>query len=335
MYLSLLLVVLALLLAPVTASGAADVDFGTSGVPKALAKTRDYDRIFSGLKAAGIDVFFPTFQTQEAPTVKTLGLETDFLAPCSSDSPAFRAMRENGIRLLIPGELLYPGEGDFAPLDSDPLRALLECAGREGVYGVLNFDEPAHNGKDSSLSQRLYERVKQVDPSVPVIMVHAPIILDQDKHKTAEGRQAYLDEVARQSVFSDIVGFDVYPVPQEVAWIGSPTSGDQTVDHARGVKDYMDWIRQNVPGKKYFIVLQGFSYKDQYQPFYFTLFGQHIADVVRPPTREETLEMARIGIENGASFVIWWGTSMLADEEDGPMAGDPRRAARTRPRAIV
>lgn len=297
---------------------ATPVAFGSSGVPKALAETRDYDAMFARLSAAGIRVFFPTFQTQEAPTVKTLGIEVDFLLPCTSDGPAFRALRKYGMKLLVPGELVYPAADSFPPLEQDPLRALIACAGRDGIYGVLNYDEPVHNDKDETLSQQLYQRVKQVDPSIPVLMVHAPIILDQDRHKTAEGRQAYLVEVARQSAYADIVGFDVYPIPEKVGWIGSPTGGDEIVDHGRAISDYMAWIRANVPGKQYLIVLQGFSYKDQYHPFYFTLFGQHIADIVRPPTPEETLEMARLGIQGGADFVIWWGTSMLADETAEP-----------------
>jgi len=292
--------------------------FGAAGVPQTLGQTRDYDRIFEGLKSAGIDLFFPTFLTQEAPTVRTLGFETDFLLPCSPEGGGFKALRRHGIRLIIPGELLYPADAELPAIEKDPLRELIVCAGREGIFGIMSYDEPAHKGNHEGLSKRLFERVKQIDVSVPVLMVHAPIILDQEKHKAPQGRKDYLDDALRQSAHADIVGFDIYPVPPPLAQIGTPFSDGNVADHATAVRDYMEWLRRNLPDKRHLVVLQGFSYRDQFHPLYFKMIGQHVMSIVRSPTLAETREMVKLGIEGGASVVIWWGQSLLPTETAEP-----------------
>src|SRR3712207_2444919 len=156
--------------------GHAQTMFGAAGVPKSLGQSRDYDRIFSELRAAGFKLFFPTFQYLEQPAAKSLGFEIDFLPPCSADAPAFAALRRHNIQLVVPGEMLYPTESPFPPFASDPLRALIACAGRNNILGVASYDEPAHQGTPESVLQRLHQRVKQVDPTLPVLMVHAAMV---------------------------------------------------------------------------------------------------------------------------------------------------------------
>lgn len=110
-----------------------------AGVPKFLGESRDYDRIFQALADAGVTAFFPTFQYQELPDARSLGYEADFLPPCEADDPAFAAMREHGVKLIVPGQGLYPLDAFPGP-DDDPLRALMHCAGEEMIQAVLSID---------------------------------------------------------------------------------------------------------------------------------------------------------------------------------------------------
>lgn len=297
-----------------TMPGQPEVAFGVGGVPRPIAQTRDYDKIFGQLSAAGATVFFPTFQYREAPAPATLGFEVDFLAPCNGASAAFTALKKNKLRLLLVGDLIYPRAGAFPAMASDPLKALIACAGREQIYGVLTYDEPVHNGIDDGALKAVYERIKQIDATLPVLMVHAPIVLDREPHLTASGRAGYLDNVVRASRYADIVGFDIYPIPPSIAKIGSPASEGRIVGHAEAIRDYSDWLKQRVPDKKHWVVLQGFSYADQFSPM-MVAFMRRVMDLtaVRHPTAAELREMAEIAIAGDAVIVMWWGPSLLTD----------------------
>lgn len=287
--------------------------FGVAGVPKSLGETRDFDKIFGELKASGMSVFFGTFQFQEIPTGQTLGFEVDLLPPCQATDKAFVALKAHGIKLLVPGNLIYPPDAALPPLDDDPLRKLLACAGDDGIYGVSNYDEPSHTGITDSQLKRLYDRVKLVKPSLPVHMIHAPLFTDQP----TSGYQPYLDLVVRQSAFADIVGFDVYPVPPAIAKIANP-DGTASEDPADAIGAYMDWIRLKAPNKSYLIVLQGHSIADLYAPDERAKFPTEILSMVRPPNAKETRDMTRRAVDGNASIVIWWGTSFVKNDATEP-----------------
>jgi hypothetical protein len=287
--------------------------FGVAGVPKSLGESRDYDKIFAQLKASGISVFFGTFQYQEIPTGESLGFEVDLLPPCQATDKAFVALKAHGIKLLVPGNLLYPPDSELPALTDDPLRKLLACTGDDGIYGVSNYDEPSHTGITDVQLKRLYDRVKLVKPSLPVLMIHAPLFTD----KPSTEYKPYLDLVVRQSAFSDVVGFDVYPVPPVIAKIANP-DGTASQDPADAIGAYMDWIRLKAPTKKHLIVLQGHSIADLYSAAERDKFPQEILDMVRPPNQKETRDMARKAVDGNASIVVWWGPSFVKNDVTEP-----------------
>ena len=304
-------------------------DLGVAGVPITLGKSRNYDSIFSGLKSAGITVYFPTSQYLEQPEAKSLGTETDFLAPCTPDSPAFKALRRHGLRLIVAGELLYLRGKRLPPLAQDPLKDIIECAGREHIYGVLTYDEPVLSGASLESVAALYERVKAIDASLPVLMVHAPMIVDMPQFANPEGQKDYLDQVKSFSRHADVVGFDVYPVVKEINKVGSPSSKGEIVDHVTAIKDYTRWLRTSVPGQRYFMVLQGFSLSDQFEPELLrTMAPDSILDLIRAPNLSETQEMAQLSIDGGADLLVWWGVSFQKNDKS-PIWRNILKTART------
>lgn len=288
--------------------------FGVAGVPVALGKSGDYNGIFATLKASGVDIYFPTSQYVEQPAPKALGTEKDFLTPCTPSSPGFTALRRHNMRLLIAGELLYGREQGLPTLDADPLRQIIECAGRENVFGILSYDEPVSTGASLDDVSRLFNRVKEIDPTLPVLMVHAPVVLDKPEFSSPSAQAAYLKKVKAYSFYTDYVGFDVYPVVKEIALVGSPASGGQIVGHVEAVRDHLKWLRNELPDHGFMMVLQGFSYADQFEPnFLKTIAPQEMLDAVRPPSLDESLEMARVSISGGADLLVWWGLSFQKD----------------------
>ncbi len=288
--------------------------FTAAGVPKYLGERRDYEAIFSTLAEAGVGAFFPTFQYQEIPMPASLGFEQDFLPPCTPDDPAFMAMRANGIKLIVPGGLLYP-PGDMPPLEDDPLAALRECAGSEGITAVLSIDEPFGAVRDPADPYQdvraIYERVKRIAPGVPVWMVHAPIpakLPGEDgraRPVTQDEIAGYLVEVRNFSVYADGFGFDVYPVPMEVADITAPSQGGDVGDYATTVENYARWLSENAAGKTTFLVLQGFPYD--------RLFNDGVD--IPAPTEAELREMVCRAQANGVGYFVWWGQSFLLAED--------------------
>lgn len=297
-------------------------DIGVAGVPKYIGASQDYEAIFSQLNAAGIDVFFPVFQYQEAPAPATLGHEADFVPPCERASPSFTALRRHKMRLIVPGGLIYPTSGAFPDLEADPLNALLACAGREAIYGLLGFDEPALNGIGLDASRKLYERVKEIDPSIPVLMVQSPMVIEPGRQDSDAARSQYLEQVRQQSDYADIIGFSLYPIPAAIAKLGSPGHGEEIVDYPAAVEGYMDWLADTLPSKQRMAVLQSFAYADQFEPSYLKQVAppEMIAEA-RSPTRKELKDMARMSIDRGAQLVIWYGSAFNANRQS-PLWGD-------------
>ncbi len=281
-------------------------------MPRDLGATRNYSQIFGDLSARGVEFFFPTFLYQQLPVAKSLGFERDFMPPCNRDGPAFAALRTSGLKLLVPASLLYAPDKPLPPRDHDPLAALLDCAGRDRVLGVLSYDEPAHTGVSSEAAAALYARIKDVSPDLPVFMVHAPLTSDTG----AAAARAYLDAVRNISRHADYVGFDVYPVPEQIAKIVEPLTGKRIEDPAEAVRVYMDLARDLAPGKRYFAVLQNFSYADQFSELALRRYSSAQREMARPPNAAEMVAMADQAFADGAELVVWFGGAYTHSADD-------------------
>lgn len=302
---------------PIVVEETSAATFAVAGVPKPIGEAADYDTLFATLRASGITAFFPTFQYVEAPAPESVGREVDFIAPCSRDDPAFAAMRRHGIQLIVPSNLLYDPAAPLPPVASDPLAALMACSGRDGLYGILSFDEPGYSGVSEDRTAALYQRVNQIAPGLPVLMVHGPLVIDPGRHDTVRAQLRYLDEVRAHSQHADIVGFSTYPVPPVVARMGAPGSGVEVVDHVTAARGYMSWLRTELPGRGRMAVLQAFSYADQYAPeLLVQVASPELIAMVGPPTETELEEMARESLAGGADLIVWYGANFAKTADD-------------------
>ncbi len=296
-----------------------------AGVPKYWGENKDYDAWFEELAAVGTTAFLPYSAYQELPESLSLGYEVDFFPPCSYDAPAFKALRDHNIKLVAAASLLYP-DGDFPPIDQDPLRALLVCTGADMISAVYSMDEPAYQAlvdPEASIQQQveaLYQRVKAINPSLPVLMVHGPIpseIQEVDgtfRPITQPEIDQYLDSVKILSDYADIIAFDLYPIPPEIGRFPVPGQGIEGVDYTIAFPSYLEWLHKVAGDKPYFIVLQAFSFERQLS----AEIAQEAIDAgfaVRPPTLAELQEMACLAFEGGASEIGWWGQSFLIEAD--------------------
>jgi len=288
-----------------------------AGAPRYLGETASDDAFFAELASANMISFLPIFQYQEVPESQSLPREVDYYPPCSPEEEPFRSMRLHGVKLVIPGNLLYastltPEEGDAY------LHMLIECAGEGGIAGIFSVDEPALGNPDlderESQVRLLYERAKAIAPDIPIIMVHAPIVtetLTADgswRPISAEEASIYLQSVARLSLWADIVGFDLYIIPVDTAKISAPGYGIEIVDYSSAIPAYLDWLQTNLPDKETLIVLQGFAYAN--------LLGMDQSiDAVRRPTLDELSGMACVAWVSGVDHIGWWGQSLLGESD--------------------
>ena len=261
---------------------------GAAGVPQDLALSRDYDAIFSALEAAGISTYFPNTQYQEIPVPLSLGLESDFLPPPfgTADPSVYEAMRAHGIQLVINAEQLYDPNEPMPSPENDPLQALINAAGRDLIYAVYGYDEPAARGISVAASEALYEHVKAIDPTLQVLQIERNIDETDPLLQTAEGREAYLNEVVAHAQWADIVGFDVYPIGLSRGAV-TPYSNGVLVPPAQAVQDYMIWLQAQLPEKQHAIVLQAFNVLDLYSEEMRAAFDPEVLAALTPPTAQE------------------------------------------------
>lgn len=276
---------------------------GAAGVPLDLAQSRNYDAIFSQLKAAGVTVYYPTTQYQEVPQTLGLGFETDFLPPpFGTATPAvYQAMRDNGIQLAIPADLIYEPGRPLPPPQDDPLRAIIAAAGRDLIYGLNAYDEPVLNGVSLAVSQALYQHVKAIDPTLPVVQIQAGI-------DTVVGREAYLNQVKAHAQWADIVGFDVYPVGSSRGTV-TPTSSGTVATPELAVKGYMDWLEAQLPTKQHAMVLQAFSVTDLFSASQLATLDPATVAAYKAPTAAQLRDM--LSAAEGADAIFWWGQSHI------------------------
>ena len=304
---------------PGSPSGA--LEFVAAGAPRDLAERRDYVGLFARLSQNGIGAFLPTFQYQEVPVPRSLDHESDFTAPCTSSDPPFRALRGSRVKLVIPAELLYPNPAriGLGAASADPLAQLLKCAGAGKIAAISNYDEAILNGIALADVKRLYAHVKAIAPQLPVLMVHAPIILDKAEFASARKRARYLEQVVAYSEHADIVGFDVYPVPAFAAQLATPLSEGRMAGEAEAVAGYVHWMATALSHKRRLIVLQGFSYADLYEPgFLRATVPAALLARVRPPRQDELEAMVRQARVGGVEMIVWWGQAALKDSSQAP-----------------
>ena len=281
------------------------MELGTAGVPIDMGATRDYDAIFQQLSSAGIDVYFPTSIYEEFPVSNGYGYEADFVPPPfgSATPDIFDAARENGIKIAFSADLLFPlAEGGVDP-DNSPLQAILDMGGADIIHSIAGYDEAAWNGIDPAMSQAVYEHVKALDPSIQVIQVHAPITTDDPTE--------YLEDVAAHGQWSDVIGFDVYPISGTETGARTPLRPDEIIEPGDALRDYMTYLQTEFPDQEHVMALQGFERWDQYPDSFVELLTPEQLALSRPPTYLEMREML-IAVED-ADLVFWYGPSMLDD----------------------
>lgn len=297
------------------------MEFLLAGAPRPLVKDQNYVDLFALLQANKIAAFLPTFQYQEVPQPRSFGFENDFVAPCSKNDAPFRALRSSKVKLLIPGELIYPDASRLTgPIQADdPLAQLISCVGRDHIYGISNYDEAAFHGRSITDVQRLFDRVKAVDPSLPVLMVHGPLVMDRPQFSSRSKRQKYLQDVILYSQYADIVGFDVYPVPGMIAKLATPLSNGEQVDTDQAVPGYLEWMDGNLPEKRKLMVFQGFSYTDMYEfDFLKSTVPYALRAIIQPPDSAQIENMLLAAQTHKVEAVIWWGQAALRDTKQAP-----------------
>ncbi len=128
----------------------------------------------------------------------------------------------------------------------------------------------------------------ELDPVHPVWMNHAP------RNQVAQ--------LARFNEAADIVGCDIYPVP-ESPHVRHSDLLDRTL---ASVGAYTRRMQQAAPGKPVWMVLQGFGWGD-IQPER----PPEIREQLRRPTLAETRFMAFDAIVHGARGILYWGTAYI------------------------
>ncbi len=147
-----------------------------------------------------------------------------------------------------------------------------------------------------------YGLLKQVDPCHPVFTIHAP--------------RNQIADLARYDTVADIIGCDIYPVPEFVS--GHSDLPDQTI---ASVGAYTDLMRRAGAGRPVFMALQAFAWADLEDHPPISSYAR------RPrPTYAESRFMAFDAIVHGARGLLWWGSQYL--DRGSALWGDLLRLAR-------
>jgi hypothetical protein len=284
-----------------------------AGVPQTPDAKQEAASVMQSLFANKVSIFYPTFQYQEQPEILTLGYEADYLLPCEAPSPTQQAMIDAGVKLLIPGELFYNASA-LPTLDTDPIAQLIRCLGRENIAGVTNYDEAVHVGVDIVHVRALYDRIKEIDPTLPVFMIHAFLLSDAEPGMSEKKRQHYLQSVIAYSEYADVVGFDVYATPPELAKVTSPYANGAIVDTVPGVEDYLIWLLASIPNKQHLMVYQGFGFADQYRADVRETFPPEIQELgATRLTATEVSQLYDLSVKYNLAYVAWWGQAMAKE----------------------
>lgn len=150
-------------------------------------------------------------------------------------------------------------------------------------YGLA--DAPERAEKLAQGLERGCALLRERDPGRVVWMNHAP--------------RNEIAQLARFNVAADVVGCDIYPVPESLD-VKHSDLGDRTLS---SVGAYTRRMQAAAPDKPVWMVLQGFGWGDL-----FTDRDEETRAVLRRPTRAETRFMAYDAIVHGARGILYWGT---------------------------
>jgi hypothetical protein len=138
-----------------------------------------------------------------------------------------------------------------------------------------------------------YALLKQLDANHPIWMNYAP--------------RNNLDDLSRFAAAADVVGCDIYPVPEYVG--GHSDLMDRSLS---SVGAYTTIMQQSATSKPVWMVLQGFGWAD---------LDKNASEDSRKkkprPTFEESRFMAYDAIVHGARGILYWGTAYI--EKDSPL----------------
>lgn len=269
---------------------------------------------------------------------------------CNPKNPAFTRLPVHGVRLLLSGDAVYNrGNIPTGPVTADdPLQRLINCAGRANIAGILTYDESVSNGIPLAEMNAFYKRVKRVDSTMPVFNIQAPLMRTGNANVPAARSSAYFAAVKDTFRYADVSGFDVYPRPDRVIEeLSTPFSrGRAATDYKAAIKDYAKWTAANTTTKTW-MVLQAFTPLPvaQFPRLYGPNFDPDSTELRRPtaapfgggydfgaiptwsqlggaqgggfqgPTEAELREMARISVQEGVSYVGWYGQSFASPED--------------------
>ena len=158
-------------------------------------------------------------------------------------------------------------------------------------YGLSTAPERAAKLGEGMLEG--YHALRALDPTHPIWMNHAPRNTIEDL--------AFFDRAA------DIVGCDIYPVP-ESPLIRHSDLANRTLG---SVGAYTRRMQDAAPGKPVWMVLQGTGWGDFHENF-----QAENKQAMRRPRKDETRFMAYDAIAHGARGLLYWGTQFV--EKDSP-----------------
>jgi len=199
-------------------------------------------------------------------------------------SAELNAMREEADRLYA--------EAEYARGD-EVADAIWRKLGEEPPRPGFGFgDAPERAARLLEGLKTAYRLIKDLDPSHPICMNHAP--------------RNSIEDLAAFGQAADIVGCDIYPVPV------SPhvRHSDLANRNLSCVGDYTCRMRLSAPGKPVWMVLQGFGWADIHS------YAPEITLEMKRPTLWETRFMAYDAIVHGARGLIYWGTAYIEKDSE-------------------
>ena len=218
------------------------------------------------------------------------------LSPLTTPSEVMDAAWDHGIGVIA----TLGGNMMLSSLD-DPRTAILKqhverLRDHPGLLGYEAPDEIAWNdyeyakvpGLNREAVVRGYAYIKSLDPIHPIWMNHAP-------RNTVDYLKSY-------SEAGDILGTDIYPVPEGY--------GHSDLDKSLNcVAQYTEKLDQVGGGKPIYMVLQGFEWD--------ALPGHERTSWATPqPSWVETRFMAYDAVCHGANGVIYWGMAYAKVEDE-------------------
>ena len=203
------------------------------------------------------------------------------------DEQVAQALREKQPRAR---ELFDGGRFRDAEQLADSIWADLGTTSPKPGYNVSGAREAAEKTRGGLLAG--YQYLKSLGLRQPIWMNHAP--------------RNQIPQLAAFSEAADIVGCDIYPVPEYQ--VGHSDLADRSIS---SVGAYTLRMQEAAPGKPVWMVLQGFAWRDL-EPS----MEAARAEIMGPPEFEETRFMAYDAIVRGARGILYWGSSAISKDSE-------------------